>query len=205
MNRTARACAALLAGFTLLTGAIYPGFVTLAADLLFPWQAGGSLMRREGLIIGSRLIGQAFTGPEWFHGRPSAAPGGPYNAYPSGGGNQGPLHPAWRDSVRARVAAARDREGNDVPVPADLVTASGSGLDPHISPAGAYYQVPRVARARGLPEAALRELVAGSVKPRTLGLLGEPRVNVLELNLALDMLAAPSAGEAAAVTDGRAP
>ena len=202
MNRTVRACAALLAGFTLLTGVLYPGLVTVAAGLLFPWQAGGSLVRRDGAIVGSRLIGQTFAGQEWFHGRPSASPGGPYDAYPSGGGNQGPLHPAWRDSVQARVLAARNREGNNVAVPVDLVTASGSGLDPHISPAGAYYQVPRVARARGLPESAVRGLVAGNVRPRTLGLLGEPRVNVLELNLALDTLAA-APGEAAAVTNGR--
>jgi len=201
MRTTVRAALVLLAGLGLLTGAAYPGLVTLAANLLYPRQANGSLIRRGDVFVGSRLIAQECAGARWFHGRPSAAPKGPGDLRLSGGSNLGPLHPAWLDSVLARAATCRDREASAAPVPIDLVTASGSGLDPHISPAAAYDQVRRVARARGLPEASVRELVDRRVEPRTWGLLGEPRVNVLELNLALAALG-EGEGREAALPDG---
>lgn len=179
----------LLFLFTILTGALYPLAVTGLAQALAPHRANGSLVERDGRILGSELIGQPFARPGYFWGRPSATGPKPYDAGASSGSNLGPSNPALRDAVAARVAALRaaDPEATG-PVPVDLVTASASGLDPHISPAAAYFQSRRVARARGLEPAVLRALVGGQVEGRTLGLLGDPRVNVLRLNLALDAL-----------------
>ncbi len=181
-----RAAAVLLVFFTLLTGVAYPLAVTQAAQRFFLHQAKGSLRRQHGKIVGSELIGQAFTNPGYFWSRPSATPGRPYHAAASGGSNLGPLNPALREAVVARVKALHDADpGNMAPIPVDLVTASGSGLDPHISVAAAYYQAPRIARVRGLSLAQVKRLVHSHVEDRTWGLLGEPRVNVLKLNLAL--------------------
>jgi len=171
---------------TVLFGIFYPLVVTALAQLLFPKQANGQLIRRGDQVIGSRLIGQPFISPGYFHSRPSAAGNG-YDAANSGGSNLGPTNQKLIDRVKAAVVAAH-AENPNVPVPVDLVTASGSGLDPDISPAAADFQVPRVARARSISEERLRELVAAQIQPRTLGILGEPRVNVLELNLALDQM-----------------
>jgi len=184
-----RPAAALLGALTLITGVAYPLAVTGAARALFPQQAGGSLVVADGQVVGSTLIGQPFDDPRYFWGRPSAT--GPFacNAGASTGSNLGPSNPALLDAVRGRVAALRAADpGQTGPVPVDLVTASGSGLDPEISPAAALYQVGRVARARGLPEGRVRALVELYNTGRTLGLLGEPRVNVLRLNMALDGL-----------------
>lgn len=175
----------LLALFTALMGGIYPLVVTAAAQALFPEQANGSLI--DGGSGGSRLIGQAFTDPRYFWSRPSATAPTPYNAAASSGSNQGPLNPALAEAVKQRVQALRAADpGNDTPVPIDLVTASASGLDPHISPAAAQYQLARVARARQLAPRQLQALIAQHTEPRTFGVLGEPRVNVLALNMALD-------------------
>ena len=176
-----------------LTGIVYPLAVTGIARAAFPAQAAGSLVLRDGQAVGSTLIGQNFSDPKHFWGRPSATGPMPYNAAASGGSNQGPLNPALADAVKARVEALRAADpGNTATVPADLVMASGSGLDPHISPAAARYQVPRVARLRGLPAAEVEALVAQHTEaPALFGLLGEPRVNVLALNLALDARAKP--------------
>jgi len=174
---------------TVLTGLVYPLAVTGLAQLLFPHQANGSLILRDGKVVGSQLIGQYFDKPGYFWGRPSATAPFPYNAAASGGSNLGPTNPALIESVKARVEALRVADpGNNLPIPVDLVTASGSGLDPHISPAAALYQVKRVARARGLDENTVQTLVAQHTEGRQFGLLGEQRVNVLQLNLALDML-----------------
>jgi K+-transporting ATPase ATPase C chain len=163
--------------------------VTAIAQALFPWQANGSLLVRDGQPAGSALIGQPFDDPRYFWGRLSATTLFPYNAAASSGSNLGPANPALLDQVKARVAALKQADpANAAPVPADLATASGSGLDPDISPAAAEYQVPRVARARGLDEAVVRRLVAEATTGPTLGLLGASRVNVLELNMALDRL-----------------
>ena len=172
---------------TVLTGIVYPLLVTAVSQVGMPERANGSLTVREGKPVGSVLIGQPFGDPKHFWSRPSATSPYPYNASSSSGSNQGPTNPALTDAVAARIKALRDADpGNTVPVPADLVTASGSGLDPHISPAAAEYQVARVARARGTTPDRGRALVADSTEGRQLGFLGEPRVNVLKLNLALD-------------------
>ena len=179
----------LLGVFTVLTGALYPLIVTVLAQLLFPAAADGSLIVRDGATLGSRLIGQNFSDPRHFWGRPSATSPQPYNATASTGSNLGPTNPALLAAVRARLAALRAADpGNSAPVPVDLVTASGSGLDPEISLAAAEYQVARVAHSRGLDPARVRALLAAHGKGRLLGVLGEPRVNVLELNLALEAL-----------------
>ncbi|WP_295458152.1 potassium-transporting ATPase subunit KdpC [uncultured Thiodictyon sp.] len=189
LSRLLRPAATLLLILTVLTGIAYPFLVTGLAQLAFPDQANGSLIRRDGRPVGSALIGQAFTGPGYFWGRPSATAPTPYNAAASGGSNLGPRNPALRAAVAARVAALRAADpGNTAPVPVDLVTASGSGLDPHISPAAAEYQVARVARVRGLEPARLRALVVQHTQRRQFGMLGEPRVSVLQLNLGLDAL-----------------
>ena len=172
-----------------ITGLAYPLAVTGIAGAVFPEQAAGSLIFQDGKPIGSSLIGQHFSDPTHFWGRPSATAPQPYNAPASSGSNQGPLNPALVEAVKARVEALRAADpGNSAPVPADLVTASASGLDPHISPAAALWQAGRVAKARGLPEAQLKVLIDTHTEGRQWGLLGEARVNVLKLNLALDAL-----------------
>jgi len=184
-----RPAAVLFLVLTALTGVLYPLVVTAVAQLLFSDRATGSLLVRDGHVVGSRLIGQSFSDPRYFWGRPSATTPQPYNGAASTGSNSGPLNPAFLDAVHARVAALRAADpGNAAPVPIDLVTASGSGLDPEISPAAAGYQAARVARVRGLPAERVQALIAQHTGGRLLGILGEPRVNVLELNLALDAL-----------------
>lgn len=180
---------AALAALTLITGAAYPLAVTAAAQIAFPAQANGSLLREGERVIGSALIGQPFTDPRYFWGRPSATAPEPYSAQASAGSNLAPTSPALAEAVAARIAALRAADpGSTAKVPVDLVTASGSGLDPHISPAAAAYQLRRVARARALPEETVARLVEAHTEGRWLGVLGEPRVNVLRLNLALDAL-----------------
>ena len=177
----------LLVVFTVLLGIVYPAVMTGVSGVLFAGQASGSLVREGGRVVGSSLIGQPFDDPRYFWGRPSVTGPVPYNAAASTGSNLGPSNPALHDAVAARVEALRAADpGNHGLVPIDLVTASGSGLDPHISPAAAYYQAARVARVRGLSEQRVRALVDSTVEGRTLGMIGEPRVNVLRLNLALD-------------------
>ena len=179
----------LLAVLTVLTGVVYPLAVTGIAQLLFPRTAAGSLVVRGGHALGSALIGQSFSDPGHFWSRPSATTPQPYNGTGSTGSNLGPLNPALLDAVKARLATLRTADpGNSASVPVDLVTASASGLDPHISVAAAQYQAARVARARSLPEARVRALIDAHTEGRLLGVIGEPRVNVLELNLALDSL-----------------
>jgi potassium-transporting ATPase KdpC subunit len=174
---------------TALTGVAYPLVVTGIAQVVFPTQASGSLLVKDGKAVGSTLIGQSFSDPRHFWSRPSATTPQPYNGLASGGSNLGPLNPALMDGIKARIDALRAADPtNKAPVPVDLVTASASGLDPDISLAAAYYQAPRVARARGLEPQAVRALVAAHARGRWLGILGEPRVNVLDLNLALDTL-----------------
>ena len=189
MKNIFRPAIVLFGALTLLTGVAYPLVVTGAAQTLFPAKAAGSLLLVNGKPVGSELIGQNFSDPKNFWGRPSATGPMPYNASASSGSNQGPLNPALTDAVKARVEALKAVDpGNAVLVPVDLVTASASGLDPHISPAAANYQVSRVAKARGLPADKLQALVNTQTEAPLLGLLGEPRVNVLKLNLALDKL-----------------
>jgi potassium-transporting ATPase KdpC subunit len=186
-----RTAIVMLAVLTVLTGVLYPLAVTGIAQVVFPTQATGSLVVNDGKAVGSLLIGQPFDAPGYFWSRPSATSPSPYNGASSSGSNYGPLSDALRDAVQGRIAALREADpGQTGPVPVDLVTASASGLDPHISPAAAYYQVARVARTRSLDQTRVRALVAAHVEGRQLGFLGEPRVNVLQLNLALDALSA---------------
>jgi K+-transporting ATPase ATPase C chain len=177
----------MLVILTAITGAIYPAVVTGIAQVIFPSQANGSLIEEGGKAVGSSLVGQPFSDPKHFWSRPSATSPYPYNASSSSGSNQGPLNPALADAVKDRIKALRDADpGNNAPVPVDLVTASASGLDPHISPAAAEYQVNRVAKARGMDPAKVRVLVVQYTEDRQFGFLGEPGVNVLRLNRALD-------------------
>jgi potassium-transporting ATPase KdpC subunit len=180
--------AAIIFGLlTLLTGLLYPALITGVAQLVFPSQANGSLISRDGQVVGSGLVGQSFDDPQYFWGRLSATGGHPYNAATSGGSNLGPTNPALLDQVSARVDALKAADpDNNLPIPVDLVTASGSGLDPDISIAAARYQAARVARLRGLTLEQVNSLIDQNTTGRTFGLLGEPRVNVLKLNLALD-------------------
>jgi K+-transporting ATPase ATPase C chain len=193
MNTLVRPAVALFLVLTVITGVIYPGVITGISHVLFSRQAEGSLIFKGDQPIGSALIGQSFTGPQYFWSRLSATSPQPYNGLASGGSNSGPLNPALTDAVKTRVAALRAADpGNTAPVPADLVTASASGLDPDISVAAANYQVVRVARTRHLGTEAVRSLVAAHTRGTVLGIFGEPRVNVLELNLALDIVAVPA-------------
>lgn len=175
---------------TALTGAAYPALITGIAQAAFPDQANGSLIVQDGKTVGSHLIGQPFSDPGHFWGRPSATTPMPFNAASSAGSNQGPLNPALEEAIKGRIEALKASDPTQAaPIPVDLVTASGSGLDPQISVAAALWQAPRIARSRKLAEAQVRELIASHTKGRQLGILGEPRVNVLELNLALNKLA----------------
>ena len=179
----------MLIVMTIVTGIAYPLLVTGAAQALFPHQANGSLIMKDNKPLGSELIGQPFSSPKYFWSRPSATSPKPYDGGSSSGSNLGPTNPALLDAVADRVKALREAEpGNTAPVPVDLVTASASGLDPHISPAAAYYQAERVARARHLDPGRVRELIAKHTENRQFWILGEPRVNVLKLNLELDTL-----------------
>lgn len=174
---------------TLITGIAYPLLVTGIAQLVFPHQANGSLILRDGKAVGSSLIGQSFISPQYFWPRPSATSPMPYNGCSSSGSNLGPINPALSESFKTRIERLKAADPCGAPlVPADLVTASASGLDPDISPAAAEYQIPRIAKARNIDESLIRELVAKFTRGRQLGVLGEARVNVLELNLALDEL-----------------
>jgi potassium-transporting ATPase KdpC subunit len=170
----------------ILFGLIYPLLMTVLAHVLFPWQADGSMIYLNGKPVGSAIIGQLWTKPQYFHGRPSAAGKG-YDPTSTGATNLGPTSKKLIDATKATIAALKkDNPDATLPIPMDLVTSSGSGIDPDITPEGAYYQAPRVAKARGIPLAQVNALIAHEIQPRTLGFLGEPRVNVLELNLALD-------------------
>ena len=199
MLRLIRPAIVVLVALTLIAGLVYPLAMTGIAQVLFPRQAQGSLIERNGVVVGSELVGQVFESDKYFHGRPSAttAPDpndstktvpAPYNAANSGGSNLGPSNKALVDRVQGDIDKLK-QENPSASVPADLVTTSASGLDPHISPEAALFQVPRIAKARNLPEDRIRQLVADHTEGRFLGLLGEPRVNVLLLNLALDQLA----------------
>lgn len=193
MLQTAKTAIISLAAFTILTGIIYPMTVMGIAQFFFPVQANGSLIVKNGEPVGSALIGQQFDDPKYFWGRPSSTMVYPYNAAASSGSNLGPGNPALHEAVRMRIYRLRAADpGNDNPVPVDLVTASGSGLDPHISPAAAEYQIQRVSKNRGVDEAKIRALIVSHTEERSFGILGEPRVNVLRLNLALDDLHNPT-------------
>jgi K+-transporting ATPase ATPase C chain len=187
MGRQVRAAVVSLVLLTVITGVVYPLVVTLIAQLVFPWQANGSLILKDGKPVGSALIGQPFDDPRYFWSRPSATLPFPDNAAASSGSNLGPTNPDLAKAVQGRVEALRAADpGNTAPIPVDLVTTSGSGLDPHISPAAAQYQASRVAKARGVDESRVRDLVRQYTEGRQWGIFGEPRVNVLQLNLALD-------------------
>lgn len=187
MSTLVRPAVSLFALLSAVTGLVYPGMVTGIAQLAIPHQANGSLIVRDGRTVGSELIGQDFTAPKYFWGRPSATAPMPYNAAASSGSNQGPLNPALADAAAHRAAALRTADpDNPRPIPIELLTASASGLDPHISPAAAEYQASRVARARGLSQGTVRALIPRHTEGRDLGAFGEPRVHVLNLNLALD-------------------
>ena len=186
MRESLRAAVVVLAMLTLVTGVVYPLVVTVFAQVVLPFQANGSLIVIDGAPRGSALVGQSFSRPDHFWGRPSATAPVPYNATASGGSNLGPLHPDLVKNVRSRSAALRQRDPGLSGIPVDLVTASGSGLDPHISPAAAEIQVSRVAAAGGFDEDQVRQLVRRHIEGRQWGWLGEPRVNVLRLNLDLD-------------------
>ena len=187
MSTLLRNAIVLLLLLTAVTGVAYPAVVGGLGHLLFPHEAGGSIVERDGKPVGSSLIGQSFTDPRYFWSRPSATTPAANNGASSSPSNQGPTNPALTDAVKQRIAALQAADpGNQAPVPVDLVTASGSGLDPEISPAAAEYQLARVARLRGLAQAKVRELVAAHTQGRQFGVLGEPRVNVVQLNLALD-------------------
>jgi K+-transporting ATPase ATPase C chain len=198
MLREIRPAIVVLAALTLITGLAYPLAITGIAEVIFPYQAQGSMIERDGHVVGSALIGQPFSSDKYFHGRPSATTAtdptdptktvSPYNAANSGGSNYGPSNKALVDRVQGDIDALK-KENPSATVPLDLVTTSASGLDPDISLEGAFYQVPRVAKARNLSEDRVRQLVAEHTQGRLLGLLGEPRVNILQLNLALDQLA----------------
>ena len=189
MKNLLRPVLVLLVALTVITGIVYPLVVTALGQAVFPRQANGSLIVKDGKPTGSELIGQQFDAPHYFWGRLSATTPNPYNAQNSGGSNLGPTNPALADEVKGRLAALHDADqSNTMPVPVDLVTSSGSGLDPDISPAAAAYQAARVAKARGLTLDQVNELVARNTSGRQLGIFGEARVNVLKLNLALDAL-----------------
>jgi K+-transporting ATPase ATPase C chain len=189
MMQELRATLVIFALLTGVTGILYPGLVTGIAQVFFSSQANGSVIERNGRAVGSSLLGQPFSTPKYFWSRPSATAPQPYNGAASAGSNQGPTNPALASAVTERIAVLRAADpGNAQAVPIDLVTASGSGLDPHISPAAALYQAGRVARARGLEETKVRKLIEQATESRTFGIFGEPRVNVLELNLALDAI-----------------
>ena len=189
MTTLFRPAIVLLLVLTVITGVVYPLVVTGIAQVAFPTQAAGSLLVRDGKSVGSSLIGQSFSDPKHFWSRPSATAPQPYNGLASGGSNLGPLNPALTVGIKSRMDALRAADPtNNSPIPVDLVTASGSGLDPDISLAAAYYQAPRVARERGLQPQAVLALIAAHARGRWLGILGEPRVNVLDLNLALDVM-----------------
>lgn len=187
MTAYVRPVLVVFAALTVLTGVAYPLAVTGLAQLSFPQQAAGSLVEQGGQPVGSRLIGQTFTDPKYLWGRPSATAPVPNNALASGGSNQGPLNPALAEAVQGRIDALRAADpGNTAAVPVDLVTASGSGLDPHISPAGAAFQAARIARVRNMPLSQVQQVIADHTEAPLFGFLGEPRVNVLQVNLGLD-------------------